>query len=76
MPVYVHGKVYWVSKVPDVDSFGNPIHDEFIDGRLVSSGQWGLFTPATYAVVGSGLGTGLGQRYKRQSDGKWLKIEG
>ncbi len=69
-------EVYWVSKVPDVDTYGNPIHDEFVDGKSMGTNQWGLFTPTVYAVIGSGFGTGRGQRYKKQSDGKWLKVEG
>lgn len=69
---------YWLSKVPDLDDLGNPIHDEFIDGRVAIGKQtgWGLFIPTAYAVLGGTLGTGRGQRYKKQPDGKWLKVEG
>lgn len=67
--------VYWLSKVPDLDDLGNPIHDEFVDGATIY-GPWALMTPECHSAQGRGLGTGRGQRYKRQPDGRWLKIEG
>lgn len=70
---------YWLSPVPDLDDFGNPIHDEFIDGATSVSvgGAWAIMTPFAWTVVGRGsLGLGKGQRYKKQEDGKWLKVEG
>jgi len=33
-------------------------------------------TPKSFEINGIALGLGLGQRYKKQSDGKWLKVEG
>lgn len=72
-------KVYWVSPVGAVDDFGATITDEIIDGRTHHRGMWALMTPASWAEntgTGGRLGTGLGQRYKKQPDGKWLKVEG
>jgi hypothetical protein len=69
-------KKFWVGDVPSVSDFGGNITDEFIDGAT-RQGPWGLMTPAEFVIHGRGdLGTGRGQRYKKQSDGKWLKVEG
>lgn len=70
--------VYWLSPVGKNDDFGDPITDEIIDGKS-SMGPWGLMTAASWARhsgTGGRLGTGLGQRFKKQSDGRWLKVEG
>ena len=41
------------------------------------SGPWGYFCKSCYDENTFGrLGTGLGQRYVRQPDGKWLKTGG
>ncbi len=67
--------VYWAGQVPQADDFGRPIGSCFIDGRT-HSGPWAFMTPATFAVHGIGLGQGKGQRYEKQADGRWLKVEG
>ena len=49
---------------------------EFIDGKS-AYGPWGFMTPSSWRRHGVGrLGTGFGQRYERQADGSWLKVEG
>jgi hypothetical protein len=77
----VTGTVYWRSKVPDSDDFGFGITDEFIDGRTDSQGSfrgtWAKFSPYSWRRYGCGiLGTGYGQRYVRQDDGRFMKVEG
>lgn len=69
---------YWLSKVPDLDDLGNPIHDEFVDGslRIRGSSAWGLFTPSAFRALGGSIGLGMGQYYRKQPDGKWLKVAG
>ena len=68
--------VYWVGSVPQTDDFKDTITDEFIDG-ITKYGPWAMMTPASHAVNGvPELGLGRGQRYKKQPDGKWLKVEG
>jgi hypothetical protein len=61
--------------VPAQDNFGNDITLEFIDGRT-NLGPWATMTPASWRQYGTGLGTGYGQRYQKQADGRWLKVEG
>lgn len=69
-------KKYWMSPVGDVDDVGDKIEDVIIDGRTIH-GPWALMTPRSWRKIGVGkLGTGYGQKYERQSDGKWLKVEG
>jgi hypothetical protein len=69
-------QVFWIGSVGPTDDFGDRIVKEFIDGRSVY-GPWGIFTPKSWQAHGiRRLGTGLGQRYKLQDDGKWLKVEG
>jgi hypothetical protein len=66
---------YWLSPVGEVDDFEDKISDEIIDGKTIY-GPWALMTPISIKIHGVGrLGTGYGQRYKKQSDGKWLKVD-
>lgn len=67
---------YWMGPTPLRDSFGAKIDGEFIDGRS-NRGPWGYFTPENWRLNGAGsLGIGFGQRYVRQDDGRYLKVEG
>jgi len=59
----------------DRDDFGAPILNEFVDGRT-RHGPWAIMSAATHRMQGVGLGMGRGQRYRKQTDGKWLKVEG
>lgn len=65
----------WSGPVPDIDDFGCPIVDEFIDGAT-RMGPWAIMTPQSHRVYGRGLGTGLGQRYRLKAKGYWPKVEG
>jgi hypothetical protein len=67
---------YWLSEVNEKDDFGDTVIDEIIDGKT-KYGPWALMTPKSFKEHGTEiLGTGYGQKYKKQFDGKWLKIEG
>jgi hypothetical protein len=66
----------WIGTPPEIcDINREPIVDEFIDGKT-RAGPWGNMCPKCHKIFGVGLGTGYGQRYKKQDDGKWLKVEG
>lgn len=70
--------VYWLSAVKQFDDFDDEIADEFIDG-VTTLGPWAIMTPQSWATHSANAGKcepGFGQRYKKQSDGKWLKVEG
>lgn len=75
MADYDPKKVYWLSGVGIDDDFNDKVENTIIDGKT-KTGPWGLMTPASFARFGVGLGTGLGQKYEKQPDGKWLKVEG
>lgn len=68
-------ETYWLSPVGDVDDFGDTIEDIIIDGKT-EQGPWALMTPKSFEENGVNLGLGLGQKYQKQEDGKWLKIDG
>lgn len=69
--------VYWTAPVGGFDDFDAPITDTFIDGKT-TDGPWALMTPDSWAKYGAYkvLGTGRGQKYVKQADGRWLKTEG
>lgn len=67
--------VYWESPVGN-DDFQQPIGDVFYDAKTVY-GPWAKMTPDSFETHGDGrLGLGRGQRYERQTDGRYLKVEG
>lgn len=68
--------VYWVGQ-PDTkcDTCPRSFTNEFVDGRTIG-GSWANMCPSCFPRLGIGLGLGRGQRYRRQPDGRWLKVEG
>lgn len=68
---------YWLgSPIGERDDFGAPYKDVMIDGKT-KQGPWACMTEESWKEHGLGLlGTGLGQKYQRQEDGRWLKVEG
>jgi len=67
---------YWAGRAPThCDISRKPITDCFIDGATIH-GPWANMHPDTHKTHGRGLGTGRGQKYKKQLDGRWLKVEG
>lgn len=69
-------KRYWMSPLGNTDDFGVLYDNEMIDGRT-KFGPWANMTPESFRKNGVGqFGTGYGQRYVKQTDGKWLKVEG
>ena len=68
---------YWTGDVGITDDFGSLIGDEIIDAPT-KEGPWALMTPESWKQnrMYHKLGTGYGQRYMKQEDGKWLKVEG
>jgi hypothetical protein len=68
--------MYWMGTTPmQCDICQRPIDGTFIDGAT-SRGPWATMDPNCHEVFGRGLGTGRGQRYERQPDSRWLKVEG
>lgn len=69
-------EVYWFSEIPtECQVMKTPITNTFVDGKIAGSG-WALMHPKTHERFGVGLGMGRGQKYAKQTDGRWLKVEG
>jgi hypothetical protein len=64
----------YIGRPPAKDDWGSPITTAFIDGRTIW-GPWAIFTPRHWALYGLAqpLGTGVGQRYNKNPDGRWIK---
>ena len=76
-------KKYWYgSKPTECEVCKHAIKDTFLDARLriEMAGSvwhgWGKVCEACHAAYGCGTGIGKGQKYQKQKDGTWLKIEG
>lgn len=71
---------YWHGKAPKTCELTSaPITNVFIDGKT-RRGPWRIMCPEAwtkYGITADGsFGTGIGQRYEKQPDGKWLKTAG
>jgi hypothetical protein len=60
-------EVYWMGSIGEKDDFGQPIKDEFVDGKT-KGGPWAIMNRASHRLSGVGLGLGRGQRYQKQAD--------
>jgi hypothetical protein len=67
--------IYWMGRVGLCDKCRKPLGNRIIDGAT-ENGPWGLFDPACHKEIGIGLGTGRGQAFEKQEDGRYLKVEG
>ena len=68
---------YWCGDPPDkCDIDGVRITKTFVDGRTRAYASWAIMCPLCFEAYGVGLGTGNGQEYQRQDDGRWLKVGG
>lgn len=71
-------QVFWCGPLGDTDDFGRPYGTEMIDGKT-RHGPWANMSAESWKIesgTGGRLGTGFGQRYEKQADGRWLKVEG
>jgi hypothetical protein len=72
-------QVFWQGAADKCEFCEKPIAQEvgtkIVDGRT-RDGPWALMDMACHKLHGVGTGTGHGQVYQRQTDGRWLKIEG
>ncbi|RPH74004.1 hypothetical protein EHM76_04350 [bacterium] len=65
-----------MGRLPNVDDFGVQYKNVMIDGKT-TRGPWANMTEESWKTYGIGLlGTGCGQKYEKQPDGRWLKVEG
>ncbi len=65
----------WMGPPPEkCDICGDPITDEFVDGKT-TMGPWANMDKRCYSRVGIGLGAGKGQHYKFHND-EFVKVGG
>lgn len=71
--------IYWLSPLTNCDWCGTPFERVFgakmYDARS-KRGPWGNFCPTCFHLEAGSLGTGHGQEYTYQPDGRWLKTAG
>lgn len=68
--------VYYSGPPAKCDLCNDPLKDEFVDGVVAKYRNWACMCIGCFQAHGVGLGTGMGQRYKRQADGRFKKIAG
>jgi hypothetical protein len=70
--------VLWGGPAPTRSDFGEVIVAEFIDGKMSGrGGAWAIFAPRSWQRFGCGrFGEGYGQRYRKDAEGRWVKVEG
>jgi hypothetical protein len=71
---------YWLGDVGGWDDFGNP-YDCKTGGVMYDAatkeGPWANMSEQSFKEFGCGkLGTGFGQKYELQPDGRYMKVAG
>jgi hypothetical protein len=68
--------VYWIGEIPEgCQLTGRSFNGTIYDAKLPRFG-WGVWNQETFEAEAGSLGTGLGQKYHLQDDGRWLKVAG
>jgi len=73
--------VYWIGDLGGFDDFGDA-YDLHEGGVMYDAktrlGPWANMTQNSWEHhrASAALGLGMGQKYVRQADGRWLKVEG
>ncbi len=69
-------EIYWMGELGDRDNFESLYNGTMYDGKT-KMGPWANMSEWSWNKYGVGkLGIGSGQKYKKQPDGRWLKVEG
>ena len=67
--------IYWAGSDPvKCDICKMAFGDTMFDSNTVHG--WANVCKTCFHFYGQGLGTGRGQKYKKQADGRWMKTEG
>jgi hypothetical protein len=69
---------YWTGEIGECDICGHRFWDIMYDAHIIVDGgkTWANVCQECFDDFGFGLGQGLGQRYAKQVDGRWLKTGG
>jgi hypothetical protein len=69
-------QMYWCGPLNGFDDFGRSYKDVMYDAKT-KQGPWANMTEEFWKEHGyPRLGVGYGQKYVKQSDGRWLLTEG
>lgn len=69
-------KKFWTGSAPHhCDVCSEDISTVFIDGKWMGR-AWANMCPMCHQGSGGQLGLGIGQKYEKQDDGRWLKTGG
>jgi hypothetical protein len=67
--------IRWVGGDPSIcEICKRSVEGTFVDGKT-TMGPWATMCVPCHKKWGVGIGTGRGQKYERQADGKWSKVE-
>jgi hypothetical protein len=66
----------WTGEIPSCQLCKKPSTDVFVDGKTSPLGQWAYMCVNCHKDHGLGFGLGRGQKYQRQNDGSFVKVEG
>ena len=70
------GRAYWLGKIGPKDYFEVPYDDIMIEGKT-KYGTWITMSEISWRDHGVGrFGIGYGQKYQKQTDGRWLRTRG
>lgn len=70
-------RVHWLGNLPDSCQIcSRPFGGTMYNARTSPLGPWANMCRACFVASGGQLGTGYGQEYERQRDGRWLKVAG
>ncbi len=68
-------EVEWRGRLGNCQICRGPFNGVMYDSRTIV-GQWGNICQGCFITHGTGLGTGLGQRYELREAGRWVKTAG
>lgn len=71
-----NGSPYMGTPPANCDLCGEDITDKFYDAHVPRYGQWGNVCPGCFASERCATGTGAGQEYTKNADGKFIKTAG
>lgn len=69
-------QVFHANPPSECDLCEEAIDQEFADALIPDYGSWGSVCPNCAGAQRVGYGLGRGQRYCRQADGRYMKVEG
>jgi hypothetical protein len=67
---------YWQGEIDNCDICKEPIGSTFVDGATILGPWANMCFPKCFGKYGRGIGQGVGQKYQKDSEGKYRKVAG